>query len=296
VKQTLKNKPVIDPKEIFGHNPANYDHARVGYKPEFIKQMLFTMMPDLDQRIASGASPLSVVDIGAGTGKLGEQFLNYGCHVTFVEPNPHSAAYIAQIHGSRPDVKIINKPAESTELPDKHADIIVMGDAAHWIEPSTLPELRRILKPEGKIAMFARFWSQESPLTEKVHDLLLKECPEYHTSSTQLLRNMGNLKRRLGRHLVSEEENFWHGYSFVKPYPKEDLMDYFRSCSFSAPAIERDEASFRKNVIEPLWEFAQSNGLIDDKNQMKVPYEINAMYGSPRLRVSVDAGKNTGRS
>lgn len=266
-----------DPKEIFGHDPSQYDQARIGYDPTFVKQIFEAVAP-------ASAKP-HVLDMGAGTGQLGEKFLPLGCDVTFVEPNARSVAYMQQKFAHRPGTLVFEGSADAVSLPDRSVDLIVMGDASHWISPSALPELRRVLKPGGKMAMFTRYWSQESAITDMAHDLLMQHCSEYAASPTQLKRDVANMRTRLGRHLVSEEENFWRGYSFVQPYTKEALFNHFKSSSFTLPSIERDEKAFREKVIEPLWDYAQQHGLITQEGKMRLPYEINALYGAPRLRL-----------
>ena len=230
---------------------------------------------------------LKVIDIGAGTGKLGAMFLELGCEVTFVEANPNEIAFLKKHFGDNPKVHIVHADARAMKaVQDKSADLVVMGDAAHWLEPNVLPEFSRVLKPDGQVMLLARFWSQESALTKKVHELLMHECPEYQDSPTQLRRNMNNLRLRLGRHLVDEEKNGWHGQTLLTEYDKERLLNYFKSCSFSSDSIEKNEPSFVKNVIEPLWKFAADKNLLS-KGKLRVPYEVNALYGGPRKQIAI---------
>lgn len=273
---------VANPKEVFGRDPALYDHARIGYKEEFVLEILSQMLSDM-KLVPKSMKSIKVVDVGAGTGQLGAMFLKIGCDVTFVEPSKRSVGYLARNFGNQPLAHIVHGKGEDTHLDDHSADIIVMGDAAHWLK--SMPagaEFRRILKPNGKIAAFSRFWSQESFITQKAHDLIHKHSLAYRDSPTQLIRDIPNLRKRHGRHLVSEEDNSWQGYSFIQKYSKDQLIEYFKSCSFTSDWLERDEPDFIHKVIEPLWAYAEKHDYLTAENELKVVYEINAMYGSPR--------------
>lgn len=279
---SAKHEPSII--ELFNRDPDNYDRARGGYKSEFVAQTLQHMLQEMPNR--SPIDPIRVVDIGAGTGRLGEEFLKLGCNVTFVEPSDKSYEHLKTRFGKNPAATIVHAKADSTGLPKGSADIITFGDSAHWIKPTELPELRRILKPEGKLAVFTRLWSQVSPLTKKANELLMTECGEdYQRSPAKLIRNLSNLNLRHGTHLVDESSNFIHGYGDNRTYDKEALMAYFKSASFSTRAIERDEVSFRKNVLDPLWEFAEEKHMLGAKGELRLPYETRVMYGAPRARI-----------
>jgi ubiquinone/menaquinone biosynthesis C-methylase UbiE len=272
----------VNPAEVFGNDPQNYDNVRIGYDTQFVGQILQDALASSNG--AKRRSSLVVADVGAGTGQLGEEFLKLGYKVIFVEPNVNSVAYLRKKHEFNPNVTIINSKAENIEIAESSADIIVMGDAAHWIDEKSITELRRILNPEGQIISFSRFFSQESPITHKLHDLLLEHCEEYPESTNQLVRNFGNMRRRIGRHLISEEENAWRGFVTTKPYTQDELVDFLKSLSFSANALEKDEVAFRRDIINPLWDFAREQGLLSKEDKLTIPYEISALYGIPRTR------------
>ena len=281
---------VVNPKEIFGRSPDLYDQARIGYKQEFVTEILSQMLNEmplgeiLDPPIT--LKQIKVVDIGAGTGQLGAMFLKAGCDVTFVEPSKRSVGFLSTHFDGNPHAHIVHGKGEDTHLPDHSADIIVMGDAAHWLKPAQAgAEFRRILKPHGKVAAFARFWSQDSAITQKAHDLINKQSLAYRDSPTQLMRDIKNLRKRHGHHLINEEENAWRGYSFVQKYSKKELVDYFKSCSFTSDWLQQDEADFIHKVIDPLWEYAEKHEHLTEDDKLKVAYEINALYGSPRKRI-----------
>src|SRR5437588_5658396 len=73
----------------------------------------------------------TVVDVGAGTGKLTRALLPSGATVIAVEP---VAAMRAVLKRELPTVQAMNGTAESLPLPDASADAIVVGQAFHWFD------------------------------------------------------------------------------------------------------------------------------------------------------------------
>lgn len=98
----------------------------------------------------AGRSPLRVLDLGAGTGKLTAALVRLGADVTAVEPDP---AMLAHLRQDLPQVRALPGSAEDIPVPDASADAVVAGQAAHWFDMSrALPEIVRVLAPGGVIA------------------------------------------------------------------------------------------------------------------------------------------------
>ena len=98
----------------------------------------------------AGRSPLRVLDLGAGTGKLTAALLQLGADVTAVEPDP---AMLAQLRQSLPQVRAVPGTAEDIPVPDGAVDAVVAGQAAHWFDMTrALPEIVRVLSPGGVVA------------------------------------------------------------------------------------------------------------------------------------------------
>lgn len=96
-----------------------------------------------------------IADIGAGTGISARMFLDAGHAVIAVEPNaPMRQAAESWLGGER-DFLAVDGRAEATTLPDHGVDAVVAGQAFHWFDvEASRAEFRRILKPEGLVAIF----------------------------------------------------------------------------------------------------------------------------------------------
>ncbi len=109
-----------------------------------------------------GLTPSSIIaDIGSGTGKSTEMFLNNGNKVYGVEPNEDMRLAAEYLFMGNPDFISINARSEETGLPDKCIDFIVAGQAFHWFDlTETKKEFKRILKAVGKVVLI---WNEREP-------------------------------------------------------------------------------------------------------------------------------------
>ena len=91
--------------------------------------------------------PCSVVDVGAGTGKLTEVLVRLSCATVAVEPD---AEMRARIEGAEARIGV----AEALPLPDCSVDAVLAGQASHWFETTRfLDEAVRVLRPEGTVGL-----------------------------------------------------------------------------------------------------------------------------------------------
>jgi SAM-dependent methyltransferase len=103
--------------------------------------------PDEAVRFVLPRVPCSVVDVGAGTGKLTEVLVRLGCEVVAVEPDDEMRA---RIEGGEARAGV----AEALPLPDCSVDAVVAGQASHWFEMTQfLDNALRVLRPGGAIGL-----------------------------------------------------------------------------------------------------------------------------------------------
>jgi ubiquinone/menaquinone biosynthesis C-methylase UbiE len=125
---------------------ARYYGNRPAYSPVLIEAIVGYA------GLNHGTRP-SVVEVGAGTGKLTRMLLERRMDVTAVEPNDAMRAEgIRYTDGM--GVRWIGGTGEQTGLADGVADWVVMASSFHWTDPAkSLPEFSRILKPGGYLTV-----------------------------------------------------------------------------------------------------------------------------------------------
>jgi SAM-dependent methyltransferase len=76
-----------------------------------------------------------VADLGAGTGILSEDLLDFGARVIAVEPNEPMRMVAEEAFGERPGFFSMDGSAEATNLASGSVTGIVAAQAFHWFDP-----------------------------------------------------------------------------------------------------------------------------------------------------------------
>jgi SAM-dependent methyltransferase len=122
----------------FGPAAETYERGRPSYPSAALDWLLPAGRP-------------RVVDLGAGTGKLTRQIRDRELPVTAVEP---SDGMLEQLRASVPDVPALLGSAEDIPLPDDSADVVLVAQAWHWVDPArAAPEIARVLSPGGRLGL-----------------------------------------------------------------------------------------------------------------------------------------------
>ena len=105
------------------------------------------------------------VDIAAGTGLFTRALRRRVADVIAVEPDERMRA----VHGAA-----LPGSAEAIPLEDASVDAVFVGEAFHWFDPAAaIPELVRVLRPRGGVAVVGtHWWETEPPLPDAALELL----------------------------------------------------------------------------------------------------------------------------
>lgn len=117
-----------------------------------------------------GRDAATVLELGAGTGKLTRELVAQGHDVHASDPD---AAMLAVLKRHLPDVPTSECAAEDIPLPDRSVDVVVAGQSFHWFDHErALPEIARVLKPGGAVAAAWNNRDAKIPWVRKLWALL----------------------------------------------------------------------------------------------------------------------------
>jgi len=103
-------------------------------------------------------SETRIVDIGCGTGK----FTRLIAHADTIGVEPLEGMR-KTFHELLPETPIVAGLAEALPFRDRSLDVTTFASAFHWVDHArALPELHRVLKPSGKLAIV---WNRRDELT-----------------------------------------------------------------------------------------------------------------------------------
>jgi ubiquinone/menaquinone biosynthesis C-methylase UbiE len=152
------------PATSFAHVADAYERARPGY-------------PDEAVRWLAGDEPCDVVDLGAGTGKLTRSLVALGHRVTAIEPLPEMLEHIPE---TAPGAFAVLGNAEVIPLPDACADVVTAAQSFHWFDHElALPEIARVLRPGGRLALVWNMRDDGEPWVAKLSDAIGRERVEH---------------------------------------------------------------------------------------------------------------------
>jgi ubiquinone/menaquinone biosynthesis C-methylase UbiE len=167
-----EKSPEADPTKRFSSRVENYIRFRPGYPKEIIGLL----------QSECGLTAHSVIaDIGCGTGKLTELFLENGNTVFGIEPNRDMREAGERFLKKFSNFTSLGTTAEDTALPNASADFITAGQAFHWFNRKRCrKEFARILKPSGwTVLIWNDRKTQATPFLAAYENLLKTYATDY---------------------------------------------------------------------------------------------------------------------
>jgi len=113
----------------------------------------------------------TVLDLGAGTGKLTRLLVPSGATVVAVEP---LEAMRARLEAVAPSVTSLSGTAEAIPLPDASVDAVFVAEAFHWFDLDRAPaEIARVLRPGGHLAVLFNQLDTDEPWFADLHEIVM---------------------------------------------------------------------------------------------------------------------------
>jgi MOSC domain-containing protein YiiM/SAM-dependent methyltransferase len=147
----------VDPARSFGSVAEAYDRGRPSYPRDATAWLV-------------GERPTTVLELGAGTGKLTRLLAPTGVRVLAIEPVP---AMRDRLRTAVPGVDLLDGTAEAIPLPSGAVDAVVVAQAFHWFDPvRALSEIHRVLRPDGVLALAWNFRDESVPWVAELGRLI----------------------------------------------------------------------------------------------------------------------------
>jgi SAM-dependent methyltransferase len=128
--------------------PDDYERGRPGWPPEVVD------IPGLP-------SAATVLDLGAGTGKLTRLLVSAFGRVVAVEPAEAMRRLLVTVC---PGAEALAGTGEEIPLPDASVDSVFAAEAFHWFDGErAVAEIARVLRPEGSLVLM---WNLPAAPTE----------------------------------------------------------------------------------------------------------------------------------
>jgi ubiquinone/menaquinone biosynthesis C-methylase UbiE len=218
-----------------------YERAR----PEYPAEAVAWIVKELDLRAGR-----TVLDLGAGTGKLTRALVPTGARVIAVEPGEQMLAELRRV---LPDVETRLGPAEAIPLADDSVDAVTVGQAFHWFRhDEAVPELHRVLRPAGAVALIWNSRDQERPLQREISELIKPFVPEgrppvgHSARALEQSELFGAVERRT--------------FPFVQRLDADAVADRIASVSFVAAAPPERRAELDRKLREVV---TARGGIVD---------------------------------
>ncbi|HYL71543.1 MAG TPA: class I SAM-dependent methyltransferase [Candidatus Dormibacteraeota bacterium] len=200
----------------FGSAAALYDRARPSYPAELIDDLM-------------ALKPSTALDVGCGTGKASRLLRERGVAVLGVEPDPRMAA-VARSHG----LQVEEATFEAWNPRGRRFDLIVSGQAWHWVDPTAGPATAAaVLPPGGHLAAFWNLGAHDPQTLAVLTPIYARMVPEIAESTTALGQHPHEESSRVAA--ISESGHFerveLRSYTWEQWYTRAHWLDFLATHS-----------------------------------------------------------------
>ncbi|MCU1575844.1 MAG: methyltransferase [Leifsonia sp.] len=230
---------------------ASFDRAADVYeraRPEYPVEAVDWLLP---------AGARTVLDLGAGTGKLTRALAARGLDVYAVDPSPRM---LDQLRAAIPGAIVHEGTAEDIPLADASVDAVLVAQAWHWVDQDvSLPSVARVLKPGGTLGLVWNIRDETVPWVARLTEIT-------HPAESETFLENGTIQRDGFGEIESAR------FEWSSEFTRDELLNLVRSRSYFITADEAEQTSILAGV----------NGLLDTdpdlvgRDSWTMPYVTHA--------------------
>lgn len=194
-----------EPALSFGSVARAYDRGRPGYPREAATWL-------------TSDQPLSVLELGAGTGKLTEHLIELGHDVHATDPDPRMLGRLTERF---PELRVSQTGAEEIPAPDASFDVVIAAQCYHWFDKErALPEIARVLRRGGRLSLVWNVRDERIPWVKRLGNLIgrqemagagpdeaLEESPYFGPVEEEIFKHWQVVDRESIQDLVRSRSN-----------------------------------------------------------------------------------------
>ncbi|WP_036565562.1 class I SAM-dependent methyltransferase [Nocardioides halotolerans] len=249
---SIHDEGTPQPARSFGGVADAYDRGR----PTYPREAAVWLTSD---------RPLTVLELGAGTGKLTAQLVDLGHDVHATEPDP---AMLAVLSKRLPDVRVSQATAEEIPAGDSSYDVVVSAQAFHWFDPDkALPEIARVLRPRGHLSLVWNQRDERIPWVKRLGRLI---------GSQDQLRDPAEVLGRSALFGEVDQESF----RFWQLVDRHSIQDLVRSRSAVATLSAPEQEAKMAEVLAFYDDFGRG------MDGMQLPYTASCFRAEVLDRVT----------
>lgn len=219
----------------------------------------------------------TILELGAGTGKLTRLLAPSGARVLALEPVPAMRAKLAQ---TVPAAQVMDGTAESIPLPGASVDAVVVAQAFHWFDAiRALSEVHRVLRPGGRLLLA---WNRRDESVSWVRELgdrvrtLAGDEPQVRDDAW---------RRSLARCALLGSWESWTT-THAQALTREGVLDRAASVSYVAAASPEARAEVLAGVLAAI----DADPATAGRETVELPYRTEVMWAGRRTIEPGDEG------
>ncbi len=233
-----------------------YERSRPGYPPDAVEALV----------AALGLAPgRTVLELGAGTGKLTRLLVPSGARLLALEP---VEAMRAKLREAAPAAELVDGTAESIGLPAASVDAVVVAQAFHWFDAiRALSEAHRVLRPGGRLALVFNRRDATVPWVRGLDDAIRRIAVGEPQVWDTAWRDMLDRTRLFGP---------WQRQRFrqVQRLSPEGVLDRVASVSYVAAA----SSEVRAGLLDEVRALLAADPLTAGATTIELPYDTEVLW------------------